>query len=98
LAQTLACIYDLMHVPVCAYAILRYYNIRSWSDTRDQPDNACLMADRVTHIGADEAEGVDCTACKVWMRKIYTGADNANPNTVACETQAPERGRLNTFQ
>jgi hypothetical protein len=32
------------------------------------------------------------------MRKIYTGADNADPNTVARETQAPERGRLNTFQ
>jgi hypothetical protein len=87
-----------MHVPVCAYAILGDYNICSRSDTRDQPDNACLMADRVAHIGPDEAEGVDCAVCEVWMRKIYTGADNADPNAVARETQAPERRRLNTFQ
>lgn len=71
----------MMHQPISAKAILRNYDVRLRSDARDQPDNARLMADRVAHIGTEEAERIDRVVAEVRMREINPGADNADPNT-----------------
>jgi hypothetical protein len=39
------------------------------------------MADRVAHIGTEEAERIDRVVAEVRMREIDPGADNADPNT-----------------
>jgi hypothetical protein len=67
LPEALARVNDLVHIPVYAEAILRNHDVCSWSDTRDQPNDASLMTDQVANIGTQEAESVDCTIRKVRM-------------------------------
>jgi len=79
--ETLACIDDLMHVPVRAHAVLRNYHVRTRSDTSDQPNDARFMTDRVTDVRTYKAERVDGAVREVRMREIDPGADNPDPNT-----------------
>jgi hypothetical protein len=80
-SEALACVDDLVHIPVCTYAVLRNHDVRSRSDTRDQPHDACLVTDRVIDIRAYKAERIDGAVREVRMREIDPGADNADPNT-----------------
>ena len=85
-------------MPVCADTVLRNYHVCSRCDARDQPDNACLMADRVAHVGTEETERVDRVVAEVRMRKIDTRAHDANPNVFALQPTPPELWHLDTVE
>lgn len=87
--EALARIDDLVHIPISAYAILRNYHVRSRSDTSDQPDDACLVSNGVTDIGAYEAERVDRVIVKVGVCQVDACANNADPDSFPCQAEPP---------